>query len=1114
MRMRLLIPVCLSGCLIGWDPPHSPDGGPDDSGDSGIAGDICGDDEAGERDCDGDDLDGATCAALGFHDGELGCIDCEFDTTACHNCGDGELQEAEGEACDWGDSENSGVYGGCNADCTLAPYCGDGVRDALEGEECDDGAVNNTGVAGGCDANCNHVPDACEISLGVDCDTFEQGYLKASNTGADDEFGHALALYEDTLVVGVPYEDGPGRGIDPTDSGDGAEDSGAVYVFRRHGSAWQQEAYIKASNADAGDEFGFAVAIDVDTLVVGAPQESGAGRGDAADETDNTAGASGAAYVFNRDGGTWTQTAYLKASNADAGDLFGTSIDVYESRLVVGSPGEDSSALLAGGDPLDNSQADSGAVYAFDISNGSWLEQAYLKASNTRSYNDFGQTVTLHGDTLAVGAPGDDSQATGVDGNSGDIAAGESGAVHIYRSEAGSWGHEAYLKPSNTQDADRFGTALSLYGDTLAVGVPREDSSATGIDGNDADNTAMSSGAVFIFTRNAGSWSQQAYLKPSNTEANDAFGASVSLYRRQLAVGAWGEDGGSRGLNGSPLDNSATASGAVYLFEDRGSGWEQTAYVKTSNAESPDQAGRAVAMYGGTLALGAGDESSAALGVDGDQADNSANSAGAVYIRVVAPDPCMAAFGIECSEFETAYLKASNTDAGDEFGYAVSLSGDLLAVGAHRESSRATGIDGNQADDSASRSGAVYLYRRAAGVWAQEAYVKAPNAEAGDQFGYSVAVADDTLVVGAPGEASLASGIDGDQADNSAVGAGAVYVFRRGTSSWASEAYLKASNPNGGDGFGNAVALDGDVLVVGAGSEDSSAVGVNGGESDNGARGSGAAYVFRRTGTAWTQEAYLKASNTEAADDFGADVLAVDGDTIAVGAHAEDGGSCGAGGDPSDNSALQAGAVFIFHRANGAWAQQAFLKAENCEAGDEFGWALALDGDRLAVGAGGESSSTGADPADNGAWSSGAVYVFERANAQWTQTAYLKATVPRPGDYFGFQLALDGDHLAVGAGGHEGAKPGVNHDEWSLGAPGSGAVHVFRHDGSDWRQVAHVKPLFPRGDAYFGNALDLEGSTMAVGALGEPSSASDIDGDQSDDSSPNAGAVYIRTIPR
>jgi hypothetical protein len=167
----------------------------------------------------------------------------------------------------------------------------------------------------------------------------------------------------------------------------------------------------------------------------------------------------------------------------------------------------------------------------------------------------------------------------------------------------------------------------------------------------------------------------------------------------------------------------------------------------------------------------------------------------------------------------------------------------------------------------------------------QHAYLKASNPDACDVFGASVAIAGDLLVVGAPREDSAAVGVNGDQADDGVEQSGAAYVSQRAGSVWQRVAYLKASNPGAGDLFGETVAISGDLIAIGAPGEDGAATGVGG--ADDSAEQSGAVYVFRRTGTSWQQEAYLKASNTDPGDFFGTSV-ALAGDTLAVGTTGED----------------------------------------------------------------------------------------------------------------------------------------------------------------------------------------------------------------------------------
>ena len=165
---------------------------------------------------------------------------------------------------------------------------------------------------------------------------------------------------------------------------------------------------------------------------------------------------------------------------------------------------------------------------------------------------------------------------------------------------------------------------------------------------------------------------------------------------------------------------------------------------------------------------------------------------------------------------QQAYLKASNTGTGDLFGYSVAVSGDTVVVGAVQESSNATGVNGNQSDNSALNSGAAYVFVRSGTNWSQQAYLKASNTGAGDTFGCSVAVSGDTVVVGAPNEDSNATGVNGNQSNNSATDSGAAYVFVRSGTNWTQQAYLKASNTGTDDNFGVSAAVSGDTVVVGA----------------------------------------------------------------------------------------------------------------------------------------------------------------------------------------------------------------------------------------------------------------------------------------------------------
>jgi len=284
------------------------------------------------------------------------------------------------------------------------------------------------------------------------------------------------------------------------------------------------------------------------------------------------------------------------------------------------------------------------------------------------------------------------------------------------------------------------------------------------------------------------------------------------------------------------------------------------------------------------------------------------------------------------------YVKAPNSETGDRFGTSVVLSadGNTLAVGAIGEGSAARRVNDTTVvlgDNSANGAGAVYVFglddTNNTRSFAFPDYVKASNSEAGDFFGVAVALGTNgnTLVVGASWESSAANGINDttvDQSDNSAKNSGAVYVYDRAgnTKAFVFRDYVKAPNSEIRDFFGSAIALsaEGNILAVGATSEDSAARGVNDtkvGQSDNNASSTGAVYIYVLNDTnSFAFRAYVKAPNSEAGDFFGTAVaLGPDGNILAVGAYFEDSAASGVNDTvvgQGDNSVSRAGAVYLY----------------------------------------------------------------------------------------------------------------------------------------------------------------------------------------------------------
>jgi len=373
-------------------------------------------------------------------------------------------------------------------------------------------------------------------------------------------------------------------------------------------------------------------------------------------------------------------------------------------------------------------------------------------------------------------------------------------------------------------------------------------------------------------------------------------------------------------------------------------------------------------------------------------------------------------------------IAASDAEAGDQFGYSTAISGDYVIVGASRE-------DG----DIMANAGAAYIYHREGANWTQQAKLIASDAMTSDYFGSSVSISGDYAVVGAYAE------------DEGGGDAGAAYIFIRSGTSWTQQTKIIASDAQAGDHFGLAVSISGDYIVVGANSE------------DEGGSDAGAAYIFYRSGTSWTEQEKITASDAQAGDDFGSSV-SISGDYAIVGASDEDAGG-------SD-----AGAAYIFVRSGTSWTQQAKINASDADDSDSFGNSICISGDYAVVGAVGE---------DAGGFRAGAAYVFNRSGETWVEQAKITASEPQASDYFGQSVSISGDFVVVGAYGKDTA------------GSAAGTVYSYLRNGISWPEISNMSASDAQASDYFGFSVSISGAYAIVGAYGE------------DDGGSIAGAAYI-----
>ncbi len=396
--------------------------------------------------------------------------------------------------------------------------------------------------------------------------TQEYKVLKASDVADGDRFGHAVAAFGQRILVGAPYEDSAVL----NGSGNGALDAGAAYVFTRSGSSWTEETLLKRC-LTPGCKFGGGVAMSSSMIAIGA-------EGDDVDHAD-----SGSVYLFSRLGVGWLPGNRIVPLDPAPVSGFGHTLVMTEDLLVVGSRPS--------------------SVHVFR--GPSWTEERVIRPTTDFS---FPTSMAISGETLVVGAYGDDSAARGVSTTIAvDSDAPTSGAVYVFRRDGGLWTIDAFIKSSNSDMGDHFGEAVSFDGEQLAIGAPGESSGST----SQTDNTRRDAGAAYVFTRNSGTWRQEAYIKPPTPEGLFYFGITVAIRGDMLAVGEF-----------SP-------NGRVHLYHRDASGtWTWVGTVDPSNGTTGDYYSSALELsYDGLFASSPFEDS------DGNSAQNEASpNSGAAYL--------------------------------------------------------------------------------------------------------------------------------------------------------------------------------------------------------------------------------------------------------------------------------------------------------------------------------------------------------------------------------------------------------------------------------------------------------------------------------------------------
>ena len=967
----------------------------------------------------------------------------------------------------------------------------------------------------------------------------EESELIASDGALNDRFGVSVAVDDDTAVVGA---------FQPTytdpDTSEVVSRPGAAYVYTKDSNgAWSQQAKLTASDGADGDEFGISVAVDGDTVVVGARgnvSKKGAiyvftkpsdgdwtstitetkltASGGAADDLfgasvalygastivvgapgdQNSVGgtdvSTGSAYVVTRNSetGEWSQNAKLTASNAGADDLFGNSVGVDDDTIAVGAYGKDG-----------NSLTDSGLVYVFVKSGGAaWAtttETVQLRASDRAANDNFGRSVAVDGNTIVVGASGDQNTVGGAEASTG--------SAYVFTEPNTGWANSggteaAKLTASDGADSDQFGRSVAVDSNTIVVGAHQNDD-----DGTD-------SGSIYVFIKPTNGWTDitgTVKLTASNAATGDRFGIALALDGDTALVAAPRNDAND---DDDDTGNDVLDAGSAYVFEIRG--WTDVpendannrfhavtgltnyyTYTFALRAVNPSGDGPASTATGVPVPVPAAPVNLSATPGDGEAAlswDDPGNATITKYQYSIDGGANFSDFGDGSNSATTAYTVTGLTNS---IEYTLALravnptgNGEASTVTALILPAKPTGLTGIEYNSQVELGwddpdDATITKYQLSQITPRKLTVGGA-ARDGDFFGMAVAADGDTALVGA---------LQAYDADfNNRPGAAYVFTWNSVSEVWTKNATLNASDGDNGDGFGRSVALDGDTAVVGAYQYDE-------GEPGEGqATNTGSAYIFTKDSQGmWKQTAQLTASDAADGDQFGYSV-AVDGDTIVVGAHLDDDGGA------------ESGSVYVFTKPSGdnGWNDWNSLSADGkamlttklaapgAAAGGYFGNSVAIDGNTIVVGARKADSAYAITKPSSDANDDGSIdwedWDSLDADGKATLTATLTAFDAAAGDEFGISVAIDGVTVVVGA--HQ-------HDQ-SDTVTDSGAAYVFTKPGNAWvtsTETAKLTASDGAKDDEFGISVAVSGNTVVIGAH--------LDDDKGDKS----GSAYFFTKP-
>ena len=787
-----------------------------------------------------------------------------------------------------------------------------------------------------------------------------QQKLTAPDGVAFAGFGRSVAINGETVIVGA-WKDN-----------DGINSPGAAYVFVRSGIFWPLQQKLVA---DITRQFGVAVAIDGETAIIGS-------------NFDGPLFNQGSAFVFVRNGTTWTQQQKLTAPDAAAGDRFGLGVAMSGETVIVG-------AVFNGG-------GGSAYIYGTRASTLVTPPEKIAFSSNRDGNNEiYVMNPDGSGQMRLTNDPGSDLHPSfTADESAITFSSTRDGNAEIYLMNSDGSNPTRLTnnaasdtQPSFSRDGLRIVFISNRDGNDEIYIINADGTNQRRLTNNsvvDSDPSFSPAGTRILFERLDGIGNRDIYTM------NAADGSGVT----RLTTAASDDLSASFSRDGTRIAFASAQDGNNEIYVMNAIGTNQTRLTNNSFTDieptfSPD----------GTRIAFQSDR-------NGNFEIYSMNADGTNQSRLTTNSAIDAAPDWGGLPSTTGRLSAGDGTQNSFFGSSVAISGDTAIVGAYGA------IVGG------SSNGAAYVFVRVGGAWIEQQKLVAADGASLDFFGISVAISGETAVVGARFD-DIGAGTD----------QGSVYVFVRSGTTWTQQQKLTAANGVNNDRLGWSVAINGETAVVGA-------IGTN---------NRGAAYVFVRNGTAWTQQQQLTAADG-AVNDFLGFSVGISGETVIV---------CSPNAAVGVNSLR--GAAYVFVRNGATWIQQQKLAADDGASQDGFGTSVGISGETAIVGAPRNDVGANVDQ--------GSAYTFVRNGTTWTQQQKLTAADGAANDTFGTSVAISGETVFVGV---ERAHPS---------AANQGAAYIFTRSGTVWTQLQKVVAPDAAANDFFGHAVGISGERAIVGAL-------------------------------